>query len=119
MNPFSDQQTSRRDFIKTTGAAAIGGVIASNLIFPQKTFAANSDTIRIGLIGCGGRGSGNVREAMTADPNCVLVAMGDAFQDELDLHLKALQGTEFKDRVKVTKESSFVGFDAYKKVVDH
>jgi predicted dehydrogenase len=119
MNPFSDQQTSRRDFIKTTGAAAIGGVIASNLIFPQRSFAENSNTIRIGLIGCGGRGSGNVREAMTADPNCVLVAMGDAFQDALDLHLDALKKTEFGDRIKVTKDTSFVGFDAYRKVVDH
>jgi myo-inositol 2-dehydrogenase / D-chiro-inositol 1-dehydrogenase len=115
----SDHQTSRREFIKTSSAAAIGGVLATNLIFPQKTFAANSDTIRIGLIGCGGRGSGNVREAMTADKNVVLVAMGDAFQDELDLHLDALKKTEFGDRIKVTKDTSFVGFDAYKKVVDH
>ncbi|MEO5804025.1 MAG: Gfo/Idh/MocA family oxidoreductase [Verrucomicrobiota bacterium] len=118
MNPLSDQQSSRREFIKTSSVAAIGGALATNLIFPQRTFAENSDTIKIGLIGCGGRGSGNVREAMTADPNCVLVAMGDAFQDELDLHLKALKGTEFSDRIKVTKETSFVGLDAYKKVID-
>lgn len=118
MNDFSDKQTSRREFIKTSSAAALGGAVAANLIFPQRTFAENSDTIKIGLIGCGGRGSGNVREAMTADKNVVLVAMGDAFRDELDLHLDALKKSEFGDRIKVTKETSFVGFDAYKKVID-
>ena len=115
----SDQQTSRREFIKTSSAAAIGGALASNIIFPQRTFAENSETIKIGLIGCGGRGSGNVREAMTADSNCVLVAMADAFEDELALHLKALKGNkEISDRIKVTKENCFVGLDAYKKVID-
>ncbi|MEP6662114.1 MAG: Gfo/Idh/MocA family oxidoreductase [Verrucomicrobiota bacterium] len=118
MNSFSEQQPTRREFIKTSSAAALGGVLATNLIFPQKTFAENSETIKIGLIGCGGRGSGNVREAMTGDPNCVLVAMGDAFQDQLDTHLDVLRKTEFTDRVKVTKENCFVGLDAYKKVVD-
>ncbi len=119
MNSFSDLQTTRRDFIKTSGAVALGGALAGNLIFPQRTFAENSGTIKIGLIGCGGRGSGNVREAMTADKNCVLVAMGDAFQDELDSHLAALKrNEEISPRIQVPKENCFVGFDAYKKVID-
>jgi myo-inositol 2-dehydrogenase / D-chiro-inositol 1-dehydrogenase len=115
----SDKQPSRREFIKTSGAALIGSAVATNLIFPTRSFAENKDTIKIGLVGCGGRGSGNVREAMTADPNVVLVAMGDIFQDELDRHLEALRGNqEIGERIKVTKQNCFVGFDAYKKVID-
>jgi myo-inositol 2-dehydrogenase/D-chiro-inositol 1-dehydrogenase len=110
---------TRRDFIKTSGAAAIGGAITTNLLFPTKSFAENTDTIKIGLVGCGGRGSGNVREAMTADKNVVLVAMGDAFQDAIDTHLTALKGVpEIADRIKVTPQNCFVGFDAYKKVIE-
>ncbi len=112
-------EQTRRDFIKTTGAAAIGGAIATNILIPSRSFAANDGTIKIGLIGCGGRGSGNVREALTADPNVVLVAMGDIFQDQLDNSLQNLRNLEeIGKRIQVTKENCFVGFDAYKKVID-
>lgn len=110
---------NRREFIKSSGAAVIGGAIASNILMPSKAFAENKETIKIGLIGCGGRGAGNVREAMTADPNVVLVSMGDIFQDQLTGRLDALRkNEELASRIKVTKENCFVGFDAYKKVVD-
>ena len=116
---MSQSEFSRRDFIKTSSAAAIGGAIATNILIPTSSFAENAQTIKIGLVGCGGRGSGNVREALTGDKNCVLVAMGDIFEDQLESHLQALRGvTDIKDRIKVTKENCFVGFDAYKKVVD-
>src|SRR5688572_7592534 len=89
----SEKQTTRRTFIKTTGAV-IGGALTTNLIFPQRSFAQNADTIKIGLVGCGGRGSGAAKNALTVDKNAVLVAMGDVFPDQASksrTNLKASQ----------------------------
>jgi myo-inositol 2-dehydrogenase / D-chiro-inositol 1-dehydrogenase len=118
-NNGSNRLATRRHFIKTSSAALIGGAFAANLSFPGKSFAENSDTLKIGLIGCGGRGSGAASQALMADKNVVLTAMGDAFDNRLQSSLKNLKGSaEFGDRVKVTPETSFVGFDAYQKVID-
>ncbi|MDB6028105.1 MAG: putative dehydrogenase [Verrucomicrobiales bacterium] len=135
MNP----EIPRREFIKKTSGAVAGsslaGVLAgcrtpskqttaaastaASVIVASKAYAVGKDTIKIGLVGCGGRGSGNVREALLGYKDAVLISMGDIFEDELDRHLVALKGnTEINDRILVTKENCFVGFDAYKKVVD-
>jgi myo-inositol 2-dehydrogenase / D-chiro-inositol 1-dehydrogenase len=109
-------QTTRRDFLKTS--ALVGGAIAAPAILPGNLFAnTNTDTLRIGLIGCGGRGSGAADQALSADSNIVLTAMGDAFPDRLQTSLKNLQ-TQHADRVKVTPDKCFVGLDAYQKVID-
>lgn len=109
---------SRRSFLKQSSSAlAAASVAAPFLAFPQRAFAENSDTLKVGLIGCGGRGSGAANQALNADPNVVLTAMGDAFGDRLQNSLKALQQSN-ADRVKVTPETSFVGLDAYQKVID-
>lgn len=115
--PSSPQPTSRRQFLKTSTAAAVGGIFAANLSFPEKGFAANSDTLRVGLIGCGGRGTGAANQALNADSNVILTAMGDVFEDRLQGSLKALQA-EAKEKVQVTPDKCFVGFDAYQKVID-
>ncbi len=73
--------------------------------------------MRIGLIGCGGRGSGAADQALKADDNVVLVAMGDAFENRLQDSLKGLQ-TAHGPKVKVTPDKCFVGLDAYQKVID-
>src|SRR5581483_2087327 len=87
-------------------------------ILPGRLSAAeNSETLRVGLIGCGGRGSGAAQQALSADPNVALVAMGDAFEDRLQSSLKNLQAAA-PDKVKVTPEKCFVGVDAYQKVID-
>src|SRR4026209_2244675 len=109
----SDNQTTRREFIKTSGAAVIGGALTTNLIFPQRSFAENNETLKIGLVGCGGRGSGAAKNALTADKNVVLVAMGDLFQDQLDKSFKNLKkDPEVGERVKVDEANRFAGFDA-------
>jgi len=110
--------TSRRDFLKTSAFA--GAVLAAPAILPGRLFAAdNAETLRIGLIGCGGRGTGAASNALKADPNVSLVAMGDAFREPLEKSLKALQGSsDIAAKVKVTPEKCFVGFDAYQKVLD-
>ena len=70
---------SRRQFTKIAGLATVGTVISSNAVW-----AANSDTLKVGLIGCGGRGTGAAEQALNADPNVVLSAMADAFSDHLE-----------------------------------
>ena len=110
------QPTSRRGFLRTSTSAAIGGV-AANLSLRYKGFAASDETLRVGLIGCGGRGSGATREALKADRYVALTAMGDVFENQLQNSLKALR-KEAEDKVKVTPEKCFVGLDAYQKVID-
>ena len=119
MNPFSDHQTSRREFIKTTGAAAIGGAVASSLLFPGKSLAANDGILKVGLVGCGGRGSGAAKDALLAEPNVRLVALGDAFSDKLRSGRDNLKkDLEVGDKVQVDDDKCFVGLDAYRKVID-
>src|SRR6478735_1480687 len=118
MNTPNNQTTSRRDFLKTS--AIIGSALAAPAILPGKLFADNnSDTLKIGLIGCGGRGSGAATQALNADKNVALWAMGDAFEDRLQDSLKNLKAdADVGDKVKVTPERCFVGLDAYQKVID-
>jgi len=79
-------------------------------------YAAGSDKIRLGLIGCGGRGSGAAANALDADPNAKLTAMADAFADRLEGSRKALKG-QYGDRVTADAGTSFTGFDAYQKAI--
>ena len=92
MNQSDDSNTSRRRFLHSSTAAAVGGTLASQVGFPAATSGAgNSETLRIGLIGCGGRGTGAAVQALRADKNVELVAMGDVFEDQLQKSL-ALYG---------------------------
>ncbi|MBM3837070.1 MAG: Gfo/Idh/MocA family oxidoreductase [Verrucomicrobia bacterium] len=108
--------TSRRQFLKASSTVALGGVVGTRLALSGNAFAQNSETLRIGLIGCGGRGSGAASQALHADKNVVLTAMGDAFSNKLHGSLNALQ-KDFPDRVKVDPDHCFVGLDAYQKVL--
>lgn len=114
---MSEQSGStRRDFLKTTTAAAVGSGVAGWGLIPG-AYAQGSDEIRIGLIGAGGRGSGAVGDALKGHPAGVrLVAVADMFPDRLAQSLKQL-GTNYGDRVAVSPERQFTGFDAYQKVV--
>jgi predicted dehydrogenase len=116
MNTPANSLTSRREFLKAS--ALVGSALAAPAILPGSLFAReNTDTLRVGLIGCGGRGSGAASQALHADKNVVLTAMGDAFDDQLQRSLSSLQ-KEHGDKVKVTPEKCFVGLDAYQKVID-
>jgi predicted dehydrogenase len=112
----SNSLTSRREFLKTS--ALVGGALAAPAILPGQLFAKeNTDTLRIGLVGCGGRGSGAASQALNADKNVILTAMGDAFQEPIQKSMQSLQ-KQHPDRVKVTPDKCFVGLDAYQKVID-
>ncbi|NUQ66389.1 MAG: Gfo/Idh/MocA family oxidoreductase [Pirellulales bacterium] len=108
---------SRRDFLRSSASAALGGALASQLAAPAVVSARpNSETLRIGLVGCGGRGSGAAVNALNADPNVELTAMADLFDNELQASLKQLQ-KQVPEKVKVTPERCFLGFDAYQKLM--
>jgi len=106
-------QTTRRNFLKTSAAAAMAG----SLTIGRSAHAAGDETLKVGLIGCGGRGTGAAANALNADENAKLIAMGDAFGDRLEGSLKGLK-KKYEDRVTVDADHQFVGFDAYQKVID-
>ena len=108
---------TRRDFLKSSTTAAVGGMLASSLLSRAAGEAGSDRVLKVGLIGCGGRGSGAAGQALMADPNVRLTAMGDAFADHLDSSLAILR-KKWPDRIDVTPQTSFVGLDAYQKVID-
>lgn len=110
--------TDRRDFMKTTGAAAAAGAIVSTLSIAQSAHAAGSDVLKVGLVGAGGRGTGAALQALKADKNVKITAIGDAFAEELASSIMNLKKSSEGDRVDVPAERQFVGFDAFKKVID-
>ncbi len=113
---FPPENSSRREFIKTSSAAAI----ASTLGITHSVHAAGSDEIKIALIGCGGRGTGAAVNALStkAKVKVKLVAMADAFADRLERSLKSILKQPIKDRVDVPPERQFVGLDAYRDAID-
>lgn len=112
--------TTRREFIKTTGAATLGSALVSPFVLTSKSHAASSDTVlKVGLVGCGGRGSGAALQALKADPKAELVAMGDAFESQAKNSLRILQkDPEVGSRVKVNPDCCFGGLDNFQKVID-
>ncbi len=109
--------TSRRDFLRSTsGVAGVG--LASRIPFPAiAPGAGNNDRLKVGLIGCGGRGTGAAAQALGADDRVELAAMGDLFEERLQQSLAALR-RRWPQKVKVTADRCFLGFDAYQKVID-
>jgi len=103
---------SRRDLLKA-GAVVSAGVMLSS---QGRIFAAGSDKIRVAMIGCGSRGTKDAVDCLKADAGAEMVAMADLFQDRLADSLAQLK-KECPDKVKVTPQTSFLGFDAYKKVL--
>jgi predicted dehydrogenase len=115
MNAPAPSAITRRDFLKSSALA--GAALAAPAILPSAARGAgNSEPLRVGLIGCGGRGTGAASQALSADKNVTLTAMGDAFDEPLRTSLQSLQ-KEQSDKVKVPPEHCFVGLDAYQKVI--
>lgn len=106
------RQLSRRNFIKASGALGAATLLSGT----ERMFAAGSDKIRVGLIGCGGRGTYDTTNCLKSAENVELVAMGDLFKDRVNGAMQALK-ENLGQKVKVTADSCFVGWDAYKKVI--
>jgi myo-inositol 2-dehydrogenase / D-chiro-inositol 1-dehydrogenase len=114
-------QPSRRDFLKNTSLLAAGATVMGNLSLAQTVHAAGSDSIKIALVGCGGRGGGAAVNALrnTSHPNVKLWAMADAFADRIEGSLRGItEAVEAKDKIDVPKDRQFTGLDAYQKAID-
>src|SRR5688572_7122783 len=113
------QVTSRREFLKTAGKATAAVSLLANVGLPQ-VHAAGSDQIKIALIGCGGRGGGAAKNALSVQKGgAKLVAMADVFENKLNNALRSLKrDQEVGEDVEVSDDSKFLGFDAYKNAMD-
>ncbi len=111
-SPPLTEGASRRDFLAAGAAAASLAALAPTV------HAAGSDVLKVGLIGCGGRGTGAAEQALSADPNVRLTAMGDLFADHLQAKLKLLREHEkVGPRVQVDPQNCYTGFDAFAGVI--
>jgi predicted dehydrogenase len=112
-NARARRSCTRRHFVSASAAAACG-----TALFPAGVHAVGSDVLKIGLIGCGSRGTGAAVNALHADRNVRLTTLGDAFRDRLESSLAALRREEgLAQRIDVPQERQFVGFDAYRQVI--
>ena len=110
------QGTTRRDFLKNSAILASAAVAGSGSI-ARNAYAAGSDIIKVGMIGCGGRCTGAAAEALTADPGARLVAMCDILDVRIKTKRERLK-QQFKDQVMVDDDHCFPGFDGYKQVIE-
>ena len=117
---------SRREFL-TQGSILAGGLIAAPLLSKANYFSGADDVIKIVLVGCGGRGTGAATQALLSKQNVKLVAMADAFRDNLDTCYKNLMSDDIaessggrgtvKAKIDVPEERKFTGFDGYAKAI--
>ena len=116
---MSEQQSggsTRRDFIRSATAAAVATTVASSLDSLVGAYAAGSDEIRVGLVGCGGRGTGAAGNVLKAAPGVRIVALADAFRDRLDECRETL-AKEHADTATVAEDHCFVGLDAFQQLL--
>lgn len=130
---MTSRGTTRREFVKLGAAVAAPALLGAcagarrdgpTSEPPTVAGQARAGTLRVGLIGCGGRGTGAAVQALRADRDVVLTAMGDVFADRLESSLAGIAGEMEEDgpeavaRVQVPRERRFVGFDSYQRVID-
>ena len=113
-----DNGLSRRNFVKNSTLVTTG-ILSAGLPVGAMANVYGNKKLKLALVGCGGRGRGAVVQALQADENVELIAMADAFQDNVEKSLKTVQ--EHFDgvkKIKVNPKNLFSGFDAYKKAID-
>jgi len=116
MSQASDRTSTRRDFLKTSGQATAASALAAAVV--PHVHAAEDNTIRVALVGCGGRGTGAAANALSVENGPIkLVAMADVFADRLAASFANLQKA-YADRMEVPEDRRFVGFDAYRRALD-
>ncbi len=129
--PCNSPPTTRREFLKTSGQAVLGAALTSAVARPG--YAAEDNTIRVALVGCGGRGTGAAANALAVKNGPLkLVAMADLFEERLSRSYEALASAATRtqgsadswvmgfeaSQVQVPPERRFLGFDAYQKAMD-
>lgn len=116
-NNQNSQNASRRDFVKNSSGVVSAAALATSLGIAPRAHAAADSSIKIGLVGCGGRGTGAAVNALSVNPNVKITAMGDLFMHAIEKSHKAMS-FENPKQLAVTKDNMHAGFDAYKKVID-
>ncbi|MBG88771.1 MAG: oxidoreductase [Verrucomicrobiales bacterium] len=115
---MQNKGNNRRKFIRNSSATVGGAAVASQLAFPSVTLGKDlAKKFKIGLIGCGGRGTGAANQALRADSNTEMWALADMFPEQIERTEKILK-TEHKDRVNIAKGRQFTGLNAYEKLLD-
>ena len=112
----NNNTASRRDFLKSTTAAAAGLALAGGLSIARSAHAAENSELKIALIGCGGRGTGAAVNCLDSVENVKLIAVADAFADRAKSCAADLK-KKYGDRIDLPEERVFVGFDAYEKAI--
>jgi len=116
-NILSRPALNRRDFLSSTTKAAAGASLLGTLSAERFALGASpSDTLKIALVGCGGRGSGAANQALSTEGPVKLIAAADVHADRLNGAIGNLERAH-KDRVDIKKENLFLGFDGYKKAI--
>src|SRR5688572_22992011 len=116
MNESADIVSSRREFLKTSGKFAAASALAG-VALPH-VHAADSQTVKVALVGCGGRGTGATGNALSTKGGPIkLVAMADVFENRLRNSFTTLK-RNFPSKMDVDDDHKFLGFDAYKKAID-
>ena len=115
--PINKSNVNRREFIRQAGSLAAGAAVLGSI--SPVAFAGEDNTIRLALIGCGGRGGGAVGNALSVPKSgpVTLYAMADLDRKKLDSSQKVLQ-KRYKEKVDVSEECKFIGFDAYRRAID-
>lgn len=114
---------TRRNFMTRSARTATATAAGFQIVRPQTLRADNHEKLSIGIVGCGGRGTRGVAEAIRGNPNYELKAMGDLFEDQLERSLRRLRDSDefepdVKKQIQVAPENRYLGYDAYKKVID-
>jgi predicted dehydrogenase len=117
MNTKNTNKLSRRKFVKES-TLATGGILMAPSILSAKPLFKSETMLKLAVVGCGGRGTGAVSQALRADNNVKLVAMADAFQDRLEKAYTNLSKMFDQSKLDVKPENKFVGFGSYKKAID-
>ena len=111
--------TTRREFMKSSTVAAVGTSVLGSLAVSPAVHAGGDGTIKVGIVGIGARGCGAVINALKAEPQAKLVAVGDLFADHAASGLENVRADgRVGSRIAVDEDHVFIGFDAYKQVID-
>lgn len=115
----NNSHQNRREFLKTGTLAAASALAGVSIV--KNAWGQNADPIKVGVIGCGGRGTGAAEDCIKSSPNVHVVALADVFQDRLDRSLAKLKDPNREGgqlpNVDVTRETCFAGFDGYEKLL--